>query len=122
MILTSDGLIRLSRAKCLHPRIWKRRTHQRHDNSSHTSYHTTQTAVVNGCNSGIENAFAHILIKEGYQVYATYQVYPTDYIISGELRSPPCHEAKLDVRSEDSIQAFASVLAGKPVDLLLTLL
>lgn len=46
-------------------------------------------------------------------------MYATDYITGDELRSLPCHEAKLDVRSEDSNQAFASELAAKPVDLLL---
>lgn len=88
-------------------------------------------AVVNGCNSGIGHAFAHILIEEvgsspkrergvtTARYLQGHEVYATDYITGVELRSLPCYEAALDVRSEGSIQAVASELAAKPVDLLL---
>ncbi|KAL2033157.1 hypothetical protein VTO58DRAFT_106329 [Aureobasidium pullulans] len=71
------------------------------------------TAVVTGCNSGIGHSFARVLISEGYEVIAT------DYIEGDQLKALQCRHAQLDVRSPESISAFASSLSGQPIDMLL---
>ncbi|THW31508.1 NAD(P)-binding protein [Aureobasidium pullulans] len=71
------------------------------------------TAVVTGCNSGIGHSFARVLISEGYEFIAT------DYIEGDQLKALQCRHAQLDVRSPESISAFASSLSGQPIDMLL---
>ncbi|KAK3046761.1 hypothetical protein LTR09_011786 [Extremus antarcticus] len=71
------------------------------------------TAVVTGANSGIGNAFAQILIDEGYDVHAA------DREAGPPLQALQCRLHVLDVSSPESISAFAAQLQDKPVDVLL---
>ncbi|KAF2141187.1 uncharacterized protein K452DRAFT_271838 [Aplosporella prunicola CBS 121167] len=73
------------------------------------------TAVVTGANSGIGHEFAKLLIKEGYDVYAT------DVQVGDKLQSLACKHVHLDVSSPESIQSFAQQLSNQPVDLLLNI-
>lgn len=73
------------------------------------------TAVVTGANSGIGHAFAQILVKEGYDVYAC------DKILGDKINALGCKTFELDVSSQDSIKDFAKQLQGKPLDLLLNI-
>ncbi|KAK5695309.1 hypothetical protein LTR97_008815 [Elasticomyces elasticus] len=72
------------------------------------------TAVITGANSGIGFAFAQILAKEGYDVYAC------DRDISDKIKSLKTAKIhQLDVTSPESISAFARELDGRPVHVLL---
>ncbi|EMC99363.1 hypothetical protein BAUCODRAFT_31681 [Baudoinia panamericana UAMH 10762] len=72
------------------------------------------TAIVTGANSGIGHAFAHILIREGWEVHAC------DLQIGEKLQSLTAARLhRLDVRAPESISSFAEQLSGKPVDVLL---
>lgn len=70
-------------------------------------------AVVTGANSGIGNAFAQLLINEGFEVHAV------DQVIGENLQALQCRLHRLDVRSPESINLFAQQLVGKPIDVLL---
>ncbi|KAI1615040.1 3-oxoacyl-reductase [Exophiala viscosa] len=74
------------------------------------------TAVVTGCNSGIGHAFAQLLIKEGFFVYAV-------DMTAGEklkaLHGDKCQIGRLDVTSLESIYEFKLSLGDKKIDLLL---
>ncbi|KAF2483935.1 hypothetical protein BDY17DRAFT_117917 [Neohortaea acidophila] len=70
-------------------------------------------AVVTGAGSGIGHAFAEILIQEGYEVHAA------DHEVTEKLQALQCRLHKLDLRSPDSITAFAQQLEGKRIDVLL---
>jgi len=48
-----------------------------------------------------------------------YEVIATDYIEGDQLKALQCRHAQLDVRSPESISAFASSLSGQPIDMLL---
>ncbi|KAK3686912.1 hypothetical protein LTR37_019354 [Vermiconidia calcicola] len=71
------------------------------------------TAIITGANSGIANAFARLLIEEGWDVHAA------DVEAGAALQSLQCRLHVLDVRSPDSISAFAAQLVDRPVDVLL---
>ncbi|KAF2726683.1 NAD(P)-binding protein [Polyplosphaeria fusca] len=71
------------------------------------------TALVTGANSGIGNALAHILIKEGYRVIGA------DIIIGEHMKDLGCETIQLDVASPESIKALAEKVGGEPIDLLL---
>ncbi|KAI9721820.1 MAG: hypothetical protein M1812_002156 [Candelaria pacifica] len=74
------------------------------------------TAVVTGANSGIGHAFADILIKEGYKVYAT------DLEVGSKLKALGATDtASLDVGSPSSIEAFKSMFGDQQLDLLLNI-
>ncbi|EON64698.1 hypothetical protein W97_03931 [Coniosporium apollinis CBS 100218] len=73
------------------------------------------TAVVTGANSGIGHAFAQILVKEGYDVYAC------DKILGDKINALGCKTFELDVSSQSSINDFAKQVQGKPLDLLLNI-
>lgn len=51
--------------------------------------------------------------------YQGYEVHAADYEAGTALQSLQCRLHVLDVRSPESIQAFAAQLAGKPIDVLL---
>ncbi|KAJ4353124.1 hypothetical protein N0V95_003658 [Ascochyta clinopodiicola] len=71
------------------------------------------TAVVTGANSGIGEALTRLLISEGYRVIAA------DIEIGAPLTSFGCESAKLDVTSQEDIEAFRQQVANRPIDLLL---
>ncbi|KAJ4983799.1 hypothetical protein SVAN01_10719 [Stagonosporopsis vannaccii] len=71
------------------------------------------TAVVTGANSGIGNALARILVKEGYKVIAA------DIKIGAPITELGCETSELDVSSQDDIEAFKSKVGDRPIDLLL---
>ncbi|KAF2036194.1 NAD(P)-binding protein [Setomelanomma holmii] len=71
------------------------------------------TAVVTGANSGIGNAFARILLKEGYQVIAA------DLNTSRPIKELGCDVVKLNMASTYDIHAFAKHVGDQPIDLLL---
>ncbi|KAI6789639.1 hypothetical protein KC332_g18022, partial [Hortaea werneckii] len=69
-------------------------------------------AVVTGANSGIGNAWAQLLISEGWEVHAC------DYQVGEGLQALQARLHRLDVRAPESIDGLAAQLAGKPVDVL----
>ncbi|KAF2994932.1 hypothetical protein E8E13_001554 [Curvularia kusanoi] len=71
------------------------------------------TAVVTGANSGIGNALARILVKQGYKVIAV------DINIGAPIAELGCETLKLDVSSRHDIEAFKDQMADRPIDLLL---
>ncbi|KAF9698576.1 hypothetical protein EKO04_003473 [Ascochyta lentis] len=71
------------------------------------------TAVVTGANSGIGEALTRLLESEGYRVIAT------DLEIGAPITNLGCESAKLDVSSQEDIEAFKQQMAGRPIDLLL---
>ncbi|KAF3048129.1 hypothetical protein E8E12_010633 [Didymella heteroderae] len=71
------------------------------------------TAVITGANSGIGNALARILIKEGYEVTAV------DRDIGPATTELGCEISELDVSSQDDIEAFKQKVGERPIDLLL---
>ncbi|KAF2829623.1 short-chain alcohol dehydrogenase-like protein [Ophiobolus disseminans] len=73
------------------------------------------TAIVTGANSGIANAFARILVKEGYKVIAA------DVNIDGPIKDLGCEAIKLDISSSEDIQAFKQKVGDQPIDLLLNI-
>ncbi|KAF2185161.1 short-chain alcohol dehydrogenase-like protein [Zopfia rhizophila CBS 207.26] len=73
------------------------------------------TVIVTGANSGIGQAFAQILVKEGYKVIAA------DITIGDPIKSLGCENIQLDVASPESIQSFKSQVGDQPVDLLLNI-
>ncbi|KAH7090740.1 short-chain alcohol dehydrogenase-like protein [Paraphoma chrysanthemicola] len=73
------------------------------------------TAVVTGANSGIANAFAHILINEGYKVIAA------DVNVDGPIKELGCEAVKLDIASTEDIRAFKQRVGEQPIDLLLNI-
>ncbi|KAF2470667.1 short-chain alcohol dehydrogenase-like protein [Lindgomyces ingoldianus] len=73
------------------------------------------TAVVTGANSGIGNALAQILVKEGYKVIGA------DITLGDEIKKLGCQSEQLDVASPESIQAFKQKVGDQSVDLLLNI-
>ncbi|KAJ9632281.1 hypothetical protein H2203_000685 [Taxawa tesnikishii (nom. ined.)] len=91
------------------------------------------TAVVTGCNSGIGNSFAQVLINEVIHPYRSkpqtvhqhlqqgYTVYATDYVVGEPLKALKCNHAELNVRSPESVAAFGKSLTDSDttIDLIL---
>ncbi|KAI9810753.1 MAG: hypothetical protein M1827_006091 [Pycnora praestabilis] len=73
------------------------------------------TVVVTGASSGIGNAFARILVQEGYNVYAA------DIEVGDKLRALGAHSCRLDVGSPESIASFKEHFGDQPLDLLLNI-
>jgi len=73
-------------------------------------------AVVTGCNSGIGHAFAQVLIKEDYFVYALDAT-------AGEkltgLHGPKCQIGRLDITSLESIWEFKKSIGDRKINVLL---
>ncbi|KAI8963409.1 short-chain dehydrogenase/reductase family enzyme [Daldinia sp. FL1419] len=71
------------------------------------------TAVVTGANSGIGNAFAQVLIREGYDVTAV------DINVGEGLEALSCKTMQFDVTSPESIRSCVASYGDGPLDLLL---
>lgn len=77
---------------------------------------SAKNAVVTGADSGIGNAFAQLLLKEGYTVYAV------DRNLGNGLKSlRGANISAVDVTSEQSIKDFKETIKNEPVDLLLNI-
>ncbi|KAJ9602243.1 hypothetical protein H2200_013363 [Cladophialophora chaetospira] len=70
-------------------------------------------AVVTGANSGIGNALAALLARNGYEVYAL------DMTVGDPIKGLGSKYFQVDVTSTDSISKFKDQLGDTPLDLLL---
>ncbi|KAK5945608.1 hypothetical protein PMZ80_002813 [Knufia obscura] len=75
------------------------------------------TALVTGANSGIGNAFAQVLLKEGYKVFAVDR-----HVGEGLKNLREASVGELDVTSPDAIKQFRDkFIQDDPIDLLLNI-